>query len=212
MSRFSILAAVLLAACGGTSVQGEIDGMSVPLDDAFFVQESGYFENGDDLVHVVMGGAGGDMCERYAELEELYEDIEDDDDLDELTDWWAENLPEEFWQVDITLRLDDLDEPDQELDGVSWGEGLGEDGEAYASFVHFLQPIDDDYWDNGDEDDYYENFATDGGDLELTGYSEGERISGRFQADVVDDEGDEEGEVQINFSASRCTDVEKYYF
>ncbi len=216
MSRFSILAAVLLAACGGTSVQGEIDGETVGLDDAFFVQESGFYDDGDDLVHIVAGGAGGDLCQRYVELEELYEDLEDGDDSDDIVAWWADNLPEDFWQVDIYLRLDDMGDPDEELEGADWDEGLREDGEANGSFTHFLQPLDDDFWDGDvridDYDEYYESYLSDGGDVQVTGFSEDERISGRFQTDVVDWQGDSEGEVEVSFSATRCVDIEKYYF
>lgn len=217
MSRFWILAAAMLAACGGgTSVQGEVDGLGIDLDDAYFVQESGYFDNGDDLVHIVTGGAGGDLCEMMTDYQELLEDADEDDDFDDLGAWWEENLPEDFWQVEVQLRLDDLDEPDEELDGAEWDKGLREDGEANGSLVHFVQPLDEDFWEGdvrGDDiDDYYETFYTDGGSLEVTGFDEGEHISGRFHADVVDNEGDDEGEIEIRFSATRCIAIEKYYF
>src|SRR5687767_4876760 len=107
------LGVLLAMGCGRVHVDGEVGGEKPILRDAYFVQEDDQFDGGDGVILLVLSGIA-DAC---AVDEELYDQIGDIDDASDAEDAWQELRPEDYWQVEVTLRVGD---PDDDLAGASF--------------------------------------------------------------------------------------------
>lgn len=206
-----------VAGCGGNSISGEIDGESVPVKSGYFAQEDDYFDGGDGVLYVRLSSID-DACTTDVAWNEEAEDADDSADLEDV---WESNLPEDFWLVDLILRVGDPEDDlnGTVLDGVAWDDGVEKDDQVYGIITHYTSHLDQEYWDavlggpGVEVEDYYDAWYTDGGDLELTKHSAGEKLGGRFATEVAEtSDGDTQGEVEISFKVERCAEMERYLF
>lgn len=207
-----LLALTLTTACN--TVYGEIDGEEVPTDNAFYVEAEDYFGS-DGLLIVFLSHEDMD-CETMADF---LEEMDEADDDNERVYTWEYYNPEEFWEVQIRLRVDDPDDElaGQELDGSDWNSVLSDDDEVSVAATHYTDyPTENSFnwwgWVTGEVTDYYESYTSDGGDGKIQAYDPGEHIRGVVTTEMVDREGDSEGEVTYNFSANRCREIESDIF
>lgn len=208
---------VLAAACGGNSVKGDIAGTPVEIKSGYFAQEDEVFPGGDGAIYIRLSSLE-DSCEADVAFNDAAEEADDASDLEEI---WKTSLPEDFWLVDLVLRVGD---PDDDLvgkifDGVAWDEVTEKDDQVYGIVTHYTSFLDEEYWNallGGpavDLEDYQEGFFTDGGDLEITSHSPGENIKGSFATEAATtDDGDTEGQIEIQFSVPRCAEMDQYLF
>ena len=197
----------ILALIACNSVRGAVDGDDVPaLPTAFFVEDDEYFGN-DGIIRVFLSST--DLgCEGY---DDLFEDLDDEAqqlDVEGYSEVWRERLPEDFWEVNLTFRVSDTDDKQSsvDFDAQDWDDGLGEDDEAKFLLTHFTD-YPGDTWSTVTPDS--QSYTNDGGTVSIRRHTPNELISGTFDAEVVDaSDGDDEGEVRINFSASRCSAME----
>ena len=213
MTRFVFALSVLAASTACSSVNGTVDGETTPITSTYMLQDDDYFGN-DGVILLVLSG-GGLNCEQ---MDNLLEELEDADDNDEKADLWADYLPQDFWEWRITLRVDDVDDDlgGDEIEGTEWTDLVNEDDQLSAMAIHYTDWPDDDSfswwgWVTGDATDYYEVYRSDEGVARISGHNPNESIRGSFETEMVDGDGDDEGEVSINFSTSRCSPLESHY-
>jgi hypothetical protein len=206
---------MLAAGClgGGTSIKGEIDGDEPVLVDGYFGQEDEIDpDTGDGLVILTLSDVPG-ACEA-ATL--VWDEIEDAQNASDLEEAWEANLPEDFWEMTIVLRVSDPGDDQSGLlfEGVGWDEFLEKDEEAYATINHYKQHLDEDYWNGvADPTDYIDSWFTDGGDLEIKKHVPNELLKGTFVTEAADPaDGDNEGDIEVKFSVDRCQGMERYLF
>lgn len=205
----------LLALClGCTHVYGTIDGEEVPVSSTFYAESERYFGN-DGLIVVYLGYAEGG-CEM---MSAFLEDMDDADGGSERVDVWEEYMPEDFWDIRLMIRVDDPDDEmaGVQLDGADWDTILGDDDEISVTARHYTDyPTENSFtwwgWVTGEVADYYDTYVSDDGEGEINAYDPGAHIRGSFSTEMVDEDGDSEGEVTYNFSANRCRDIEDYVF
>ncbi len=197
----------ILALLACNSVRGSVDGDNVPsLPTAFFVEDDEYFGN-DGVIRVFLSSA--DLgCEGY---DDLYEDLDDEAqqlDVEGYADVWRDRLPEDFWEINVIFRVNDIDDKQSsvDFDAQDWDDGLGEDDEASFFITHFTD-YPGDTWTTVTPDS--KSYSNDRGTVSVRRHKPGDFISGFFDAEVVDaGDGDSEGEARVNFSASRCSAME----
>jgi hypothetical protein len=213
----SLVAGVLVGCGGGLSVRGDVDGDPVPLKSGYFAQEDEYFDGGDGVIYVRLSSVD-DACAADAAWNG---DADDADDAGDLEDIWQENLPEDFWLIDLILRVGDPDDDldGTVLDGVAWDEVTDKDDQTFGIITHYVASLDQEYWEallggpGVDPSDYYDFWYTDGGDLDLIKHTPSEKVKGRFATEVADfSDGDTVGDVEISFSVERCAEMERYLF
>src|SRR5262245_40460586 len=141
MHTLMVFLPALLVACGAPqssgdrgegdserfSFEGDLDGEHPQLVDGFFFHASAPWRNDEGIV--VMLTSFPDACDA---LSELFEDLDEFDSIDDpesraeaQAEAWDDALPDEFWRVDITMRLQDVGDSlsGEEIDGVDWGNG-----------------------------------------------------------------------------------------
>jgi len=206
-----MLAILTLAACN--SVRGAIDGDDVPgLATSFFVENDDAYDN-DGAILVVLSSV--DLgCEGYADAREDLEDEINALDVDGFIELWEETFPEDFWEVYIQFRVDDVDDSAARIDfdAQDWDDGLSEDDDAGMFMHHYTEYPD---WSLFNLDfnllaDARDTYISDEGTVAVRRHKPGELISGYFDAPMVDLDGDDEGEARVSFSAQRCTAMEDY--
>lgn len=207
-----LLAACLLAASGCAPVKGELDGAPVDVQSVLFTQETRYYDNGDGEVQVWLAGLE-DPCSLY---EAYYEAEKEAVDAGDLADVWAAYMPEEFWFVRLTLRLEDprSDQEGTVLQGVDWNESVTDALEVQGDLYHYVDHLDEDFFLGlTDAKPYRDHYASDRGELEVTGHEVDESLAGVFHTTAYDAaDGEEEDEIRIRFRADRCRGVEKYLY
>ncbi len=218
---FSLIPLALIATgCAGNAVSANIDGQRAGVGmDGFYVEVDDAFDDDDGLIVIVLNDAGwADPCEAAVDLEDEFDDA---DDAGELADVWEEFFPGESWQAFIEIRVDDLDD-DQSgelFDGADADDDLGEE-EASASLVHYLQPLDEDFYEGDvDYEDYISSWVSDRGDLIVNSHVPGERIKGSFTTEIGTAEYDADsgwdydavGDAKFSFNVQRCRDAEEFF-
>jgi hypothetical protein len=210
---------VLAVGCGGgNTVKGDVAGAPIEIKSGYFAQEDDVFEGGDGQILIRLSSLD-DSCAADVAFSDAAEEADDASDLEEL---WKANLPEDFWLIDLVLRVGDPDDDLSEkvFDGVAWDEVTDKDDQVFGVLTHYTASLDEEYWDatvgNGagvDFEDYFEAFYTDGGDLEITGHTASEFIKGKFVTEAATtDDGDTEGQIEIGFSVDRCAEMDQYLF
>lgn len=204
----------LLLTLGCTSVSGEIDGDELPITAGFYLEQEDYY--GDEGLLVVFLNSADIDCEA---MTELLDALDDADDADEQVEIWEETLPEDFWEMQLWMRVEDPDDDlaETELDGVGWRDSLDDDGDAAALSRHYTDhPTENSFtwwgWITGEAADYYDLSRSSGGEGKVSGYKPGEHMHDPATTEMQDDDGDDEGEVTISFSVDRCRDVEDQVF
>ncbi|HHO51167.1 MAG TPA: hypothetical protein ENK18_09925 [Deltaproteobacteria bacterium] len=198
---------------GGASVKGEIDGDVPDLRGGYFVQDDELYEGGDGLIIVALSNV-----DTPCETDELVsEELEDADDPGDAEDIWETYMPEDFWVLELRMRVGDPDDDlsKKTLEGVSWDEDLTEDDETYGTFIHYTDFLDQEYFSGQANDltDYRDAWFSDGGDLDISKHKPGETLSGIFVTEAAQtDDGDNDGDVEVRFSVERCKAMERYYF
>jgi len=213
MLKRVIPVAIAAAAAGcANHVSGEVDGQRVEVVDAFFVQgEDVYSSSGDGLLTVVVSGVE-DSCEVYTSLEE---DMEQFNNAEDRARIWEAHFPEDFWQIALQIRVSDPDDEKEvrkgEYVGVDWYDELEEDEEVSGEVRHFEEHLTPAYFEGGTERGV-ESYWTDEGELSVDAFRSEEKLSGRFDTEVVDDDGDDEGEVTIHFQARHCDELQSRWY
>lgn len=212
------LACLLLVGCN--SVNGKIDGQTVHVASSFFVQESDAWEDPSDEENdaeendeiTIFVSSMVNSCKR---VEDLADALEDSDNAEEAADAWRSIARKDFWELRIYIRTADVDTDlgDDSLEGLAWDAGPDNVGDAYVTYVHYTEWLDEAYWEvEEDPDNHYRDFwYSDGGTLEIGSHTPGDRIAGSFTANVATpNEGEQVGEdVTINFDAYRCVAAER---
>jgi hypothetical protein len=232
MRTLMFLLPALLAACGARplpedpqqpepiSIEGDLDGEQPKLVDGFFFHADAGWRNDEGIVVVLSSfpDSCGALSELFAEIDVLLSVEDPETRAEEMADAWEDLLPDEFWQIEITMRIgDDGDSLEgEEIDGVGWGDGLGEAGEAEVVLIEQKKPFDFDYffddveWD--EMDDYYTEYLSDGGDLQIEEHDPSDSMSGTFSFEAGEDSDDpDEFELEVHFEVERCSDIEPYY-
>ncbi|MCP4810627.1 MAG: hypothetical protein GY913_33220 [Proteobacteria bacterium] len=196
-------------ATGCNSVSGTVDAYDTPINTAVYVElEDAY---GDDEGILVLLASHGLSCEEWADFEDDYADaVWDDLTLDDAADVWRETLPEDFWDWAINIRVDRLGDKlkGDEWEGVDWQDGLTDDDEAKIVATHYTD------WPE-EEDiltglvDVSDTYRSDDGTMKIQAYSEGKSIRGKFETQMVDNDGSDEGDITLRFSADRCEELER---
>ena len=196
---------VLIAGCsGGNAVDGRIDGEPVPVREAFFIEEPGVWPN-EARLRVVLTGLK-DACPTTANY---LADVEDDVGSEDQAASWAAWMDDEFWRIQLDLRVADLASIGEEFTGLASDDAPEQPGEVEGDVQHYLQPLDEAYWNGtGNDDDYVRRYLTDGGLLDVRSYEQGARFRGSFETTTVDFFGELKGNVTIDFDATHCPQVE----
>lgn len=193
------MAAILTTGCG------TVDGLDVPVQDAFFVEDAGL---GDGAI-VVFVSSLATACDRMATM---LGSIEGGASPDELAAQWAETYPDDFWEVQIVLRVanpaDSL--AGETLEGAAGREEVRRD-EGFAIFDHYRETPSAAYWTTGEEGVVETSFS-DGGEITISEHSPGLSLAGEFETTAVDEGGDAVGPVSIRWSSARCDPVEALWF
>lgn len=198
----------LAALVGCNSVSGQVDALKIDINTAVFVEDDEAY--GNDGAIIILMATHGLNCEEWYDFEDDFNDQLQALDLDDAEDIWKEILPEDFWSLQITMRVDDIDDKQRgnEYTGIEWDEPISDDDEAGIYAAHFTDYIDaDDIFDN-----ISDGYLSDEGIMTVTGHSPGEQIKGRFETSMKDLDGDPEGDVTVRFNAARCDSLEKFYF
>lgn len=199
-----------LLACKGP-VRGEIDGQTVEIGSVLFLQETQYYETGDGEIQVWLTGVE-DACQV---MEGYTEDLRETADAGDRAALWQDTMPEDFWAITLLLRVDDPrgDLEDLELAGTDWGQPTTGADEVQGLIMHYEEWLDEDFYQGTTTgQDYMSQFFTDNGTLTIRRNTPDEEISATFEARVVNAEGEEEGEVTMDFTAPRCRGLEKYFY
>ncbi len=202
-----LLTAATIAGCG-TRIKGEIDGEKLDIVSAFFVQgEEVYSESGDGVIRV-LASSTEDFCDV---LVEFFEDMEDVRQAEEMVSIWADAFPEDWWTMEVVIRVNDPTDAEDvekgEYEGVDWDGYVEADEEAHAVFTHFTDHQDAQFFAEGAEPDL-DNYYSDDGDLTISSFQPEESLKGTFTTTAVDDQGDDEGEIEIKLNAIWCEDYQ----
>ena len=211
MSRTSLSLLLLgLLGCQTNTIDATIDGEPVDVKSGIFVQERGYYNDEEGLVRVIVSDVGN-PCEAYTEwyLALASVDLEDvfTGDLGYLEDVWAEEFPEDFWDGEVWMRVDDPrdDLTDEEFTGEPANTLLLSDAGTSMGFLnHYTDHLSLTDLLTGDDRTRY---PFDGGALTITRHEPDERIVGSYLTTVTDSD-DVEQEVTVVFDADRCEDLE----
>jgi hypothetical protein len=197
----------LLLACAPGVIQGEVDGDKVPaLNSGFW-----YSEGSGEREHlVVVAASEPDSCEifsaLYSAFAEAYQDFATSFDvgalIDDLTDAETENVPEEYWVSTATLQVDPDDEEDV-IDSYDL-----DDNDATYTIYHKTDYTEWDEILTSPSADHTDYFNAEDGELEVTGFSEDGAVSIKGTAELVDEDGDSEGEIGVRFYVRYCEEAE----
>ena len=198
---------VLLAALGCNSVSGKIDEHAVSVHTAAMMEYE--LDGADDYIVIAMASHGMD-CEEWADFNDDFWDEVTDLDFEGAEELWEEKLPEDWWQIIIRMRVDDVDDRADKVDydPVDWDDGLSEDGDTKIFASHYTEWIDKDEYDTWGPD---QDYAGDEGSLKIKSHKPGGKISGTYKTMMVDDDGDDEGQVTVRFSADHCESLEDWF-
>lgn len=209
--------ALLLAPLGAgcNAVSGKIDDQGASISGGYFIQDDDLL--GDNGVIQIFLSGNKDSCEHDAAYNDA---IDDADDYADLESAWAENFPDDFWQVNLTVISDNVnaDLSGEEWSGGDWDKWSIEDGDAGGGATHYTALLDEDYFSQAEPwHDYHDSFVTDGGTVTVKSHEPGESISGTFETtmrkydDDLSDSSDA-GDVTIRFQVERCDAVERDTF
>ena len=202
----AIIGVLALFACN--SVSGDIDTYKVNINTAVFVEDEEAYGN-DGSIQILLASHGL-SCEEWYDFTDDFWDQVQALDFEDAEDEWKEALPEDFWELTIVMRVDDIDQKQRGLEytGVDWDDPIADDDEAKIHVSHYTDyPDADDIFD-----DIADHYVSDEGILQVTGHSPGEHIKGNFKTTVKDLDGDTEGEITVRFNADRCEQLEKFYY
>lgn len=193
---------VFAIACGGTSATGTVDGSSVQVTDAWFVEDAAAWEP-EGRLRVFLGPADG--CASHAGY---LADVADDATSTDQTASWSAWYPSEFWWIGLDMRTSSLDEPETTLTG-STGDALDAAGQFAGAVEHNLKRRDEGYWESTTPDtEYVLDYRTDGGSLSIERYERQDTLHGRAETNVVTLEGAAAGSVVLQFAAAHCPEVQ----
>ncbi len=193
------MAAILMTGCGS------VEGLDVPVQDAFFVEDAGL---GDGAI-VVFVSSLATACDRMATM---LQSLDSGATSDELAERWAQTYPEEFWEVQIVLRVADPADSlaGETLDGAAGADSVQRD-QGFAIIDHYEGSPTAEYWTTGD-DDVVETSFSEGGAITISEHSPGVSLSGEFETEVVDESGADIGPLSIQWNSVRCDPVEALWF
>jgi hypothetical protein len=180
---------LLAAGCDANRIAGTIDGQPVPVETAFSRYVPGAF-GGDDLL-VVSLVSFPSACPSFERWERELERTDDPDALEEV---WETSFPADWWQVDLVARLGAGTWP---VPGEVWV-GLPVDGfpeqagDVFVSVTHHHGFQDQDVW------------LSDGGATRWKRIDPPGLVRGRTHTVMVDEDGQDAGELEVFFRASPC--------
>ncbi|MDP6935349.1 MAG: hypothetical protein QGG40_20685 [Myxococcota bacterium] len=207
--RRSLAVLVTLPACGGgTLVTGSVGGTDLPkMQSALFVEATDLYDD-SGLVQLYVTDVD-DACSTFTAYQE---DISQAQGADDFATVWSSHFPDRFWRINIVMRIADpsVSNGGETLTGVSWDESLQGPGEAYGHLFAYTDTLDEAYWNHdADDADYVTTYRTDGGSLTIDRHTPSQRLSGSFETSTVDSEGSGQGELDIQFDASHCAELEE---
>ena len=226
------LVALVAASCAGdghATIEGEVDGDEVKLGPAILVQSPGE-DSAFDRIQVVAGGIDEDICDVLTGFAQIRSTLNESEVFSDEAAYWRDHMPADFWMLTLAIQVDDLtdDLQGRQLSGTSafngneFGVHLLDDDQIGGQLVHFLRPLDLEYWTGlsftGIPGDFtidmpgeFDSFGLDAGYDEIVDYAPDEAIEGFFETTAVESVGhDEVGDLQIAFNAKRCAPLEQY--
>jgi hypothetical protein len=221
MARFALIPLLALTACAGSVTVEEIDGFG-GVASALWVYDDDANAHTIRLTNVVGGCA---KLQAIREAEEEFEDALGDIGFNDLDDY-CEIMEEPTKRAAeagtaayhegahwLTLSVDGGDEPDDdtyEVDGDPFVAGYIQyfENSPYEAALSDYDPDEEnDALCGIDSDDLEfdtDDWALDDGELEITAVNDEANASGTFEGELVDPEGDNEGDIRFSFTATYC--------
>lgn len=221
-NHLTILALALalhaVAGCSVAKLQGEVDGEHVPSFHTGMIFEANKMTSDDDIVAVAAFYSFSGGCDVVAEQTDVKADgiqgLGAGDDAEELIDevrsFEEDNLPEEYWAAYVVLAgknesdiEDDFDIQDDVV-AVTVCHHTGavdapREDPAAALLPDFAAPFF--------KDANRECFGAEEGEVRVSLY-DGKSISLVAEVELVDDEGDDAGEVELGGLGAHCAPVQ----
>lgn len=184
----------------------------------------------DDDSHLLMLSNVGGLCAKWQNYLEVVEDAWDDvADLDVSDDDYCQEAREPMFAyaragdalyhegahyLTLQVRDDDGTEPSEDTyevggDKKALGGSVTYFGESAYSAILSDWDVKDDFEGNcglslRDFESESDTWSLDEGELEITRVADERGVSGRLEGELVDRDGDDEGEIAARFSASYC--------
>lgn len=197
---------VLASACSTVDVKGEIDGETPPIEVSMFLEDGDAF--GQDGLMAIVLSSEPNACRLY----EYFLDQTIAGGWRGYTIGWQKTFPDNFWQVSLVLRTSSFDGTleGQTFSGLTWDALPEQTGQAYGRVVHYVQHPRPDSPDNTD---WFVEYLSNGGSLEIDKHEPGERLKGTFTAPFVDPtDGSARGEIDLKFDARVCPNISSFGF
>jgi hypothetical protein len=176
-----------------------------------------------------MQKAAEETKDLYDEIEDEYDDL-DYDDEDEICEFYADMFgryaklyeplyPKNAHYVSMVFRDED---GRAELDEGTWESDRSADERVNMSIAYFgagspwqlladvIDCDNDDWYDDYEDayDDFEDEYQTwrfdDDGEVEVTNVRNDRKVKGTFEGGLLDDDGDDDGEIKGSFGASWC--------
>lgn len=223
MYRFARLLPVLaLFGCSTVSAE-DIDGFGIVWSSLWVHIDADDYESHSVMLTNVPGACGliQDYWDASKELTEELEDLDDYDDYCEDMQEYYENAAtaadalyhEGSNFVSITVYDDEYDtEPSDEKYEVGDSDAGLSAGITFYTESPYASILDD--WDEDEdyeegcgvdsEDDYADYWALEDGEFDIAAVNDEASLSGQLEGDLIDDDGDDAGEINVGVSATWC--------
>jgi hypothetical protein len=224
----------LLAGCSSSVKMSDADGFGVVWSSVWTSEEDSDDAQSVVLSNVTgvcrkMQNAAEETKDLYDEIEDDYDDL-DYDDEDEVCEFFSDMFgryakiynplyPKNAHYLSMSFRDED---GRAEVDEGTWEADRSEDDRVSLSIAYYgagspfqlmadvIDCDNDDWYD--DYEDAYEEFEDeyqawrfdDDGEVEVKKVRDEKKVKGTFEGDLLDDEGDDDGEVKGKFGASWC--------
>lgn len=218
-SLLSLVTLPAASACLAGSIDGQVDGDNVPALQSGIVFESDAMSDDDyDTIAIAAFYTFEDGCERASDqLDTKADSMHDaargtaiDTVVDDVQDFEKDNLPDDYWAAYVVVGGDD--ERDLE-DDFALDDDLSK-VDAYVLVCHHTGAVDAPDEDPTAallpevlapfaEDKNRDCYLAEDGDLHITEYT-GERMKLSAELELVDDDEDDAGDVELSGIAREC--------
>lgn len=209
-------------ACSVGKITGEIDGDLVPAFTSGLVFEASAATPEEDYIAVAAFYTFSNACELVAQQMDARADAvtdigaaENENDvekaIDTVKDFEAANLPDDYWAAYVALAGDNENDIEDSFDieedpaGVVVCHHTGAVDVERDDFLAAVLPAFAEPFANDSNRDCFEASE---GDVRVSIYEESKSISLVSESELVDDEGDDAGEIELGAVASYCAQTE----
>jgi hypothetical protein len=231
---------VLLGGCSGKVKMSEADGFGMVWSSVWVSEDDSDDAQSIVLSNVTgvcrkMQKAAEETKEYYDEIEDEYEDL-DYDDEEEVCEFYQGMFsqyakiykplyPKNAHYLSMSFRDEDgradVDEGTWEADRdaderFSMGIDYYGAGSPFQLLADIIDCDDDDWYDAYEDaydefEDEYQSWGADDGEVDITKVRDEKKAKGTFDVELIDEDGDDDGEATGKFSASWCEIDESDY-